>query len=249
MIQYDDLRSQDELIAPCNDTCKFCFLNYANVIGHNYLFRNINPKTIGELIRKVHHQVRKYEKGELIVSEGSEVNKLHIIVKGAVIGEMMDFEGKVLRVEQLSAPEAIGSDFLFGDNRRVPLNFVAKKETKILSLSREIIMELFKQDDTILCNYLNIVANRAQYMSKQIRLLGFQGIKGKLASYLLEIMQEKGSHLFSIPHTQSDLAEIFGVARPSLSRALREMDQEGYIRSRGKSIEILDRARLSELLK
>ncbi len=47
--------------------------------------------------------------------------------------------------------------------------------------------------------------------------------------------------------TQNDLADFFGVARPSVGRALGEMEEEGIIEARGKNIRIIDKKRLAEL--
>jgi CRP-like cAMP-binding protein len=47
--------------------------------------------------------------------------------------------------------------------------------------------------------------------------------------------------------TQTDLADYFGVARPSLSRALKEMEDDRLIEAQGKMIRVLDRKKLVEL--
>ena len=49
--------------------------------------------------------------------------------------------------------------------------------------------------------------------------------------------------------SQLQLAELFGVTRPSLGRAIQEMDREGIIEAHAKEIKILDKKRLSALLK
>ncbi len=52
-----------------------------------------------------------------------------------------------------------------------------------------------------------------------------------------------------IPITQNELSELFGVARPSLSRALREMNDEGLIDANGRSIRLINKEALSALLR
>ncbi len=47
--------------------------------------------------------------------------------------------------------------------------------------------------------------------------------------------------------TQYEIADFFGVARPSVARALGEMEQEGLIAAKGKNIRILNRKKLSAL--
>jgi CRP/FNR family transcriptional regulator, dissimilatory nitrate respiration regulator len=242
-------KNSDDWIEPCNDQCHFCFLNYTDILAENYLFRNLAKKEIGEIIRNVHHQVKKCKKGDVIALEGDSYDQLIIIVKGSVVGEMMDFEGRVLRVEQRSAPETVATAFIFGKNNRLPVTITAMEETRLLLIPREDLVDLFAKNAVALHNFLDIMANRAQFLSRQLKLLGLSSIKGKIAHYLLEQVKKQGSDSIRIMHTQNELSEMFGVARPSIARAIGDMNREGYITSQGKRIEIKNKSKLSGLLK
>lgn len=236
-------------IEPCNSSCSFCFLNYADVLSENYLFRNLTTLEISTIIKKTPHQVRAYKKGSMIALEGSEYNSLMLIVKGLVVGEMIDFDGKVLQVERVKAPETVASAFIFGDKNILPLNLIAAEDVKMLLLQKQALLQLFKGNETIMLNFLNILANTTQKLSKKINLLGMQTIKGRIAYYLLEQVKQQKTDKLTIPNTQNELAEMFGVTRPSLSRAMRELNNENYLIVSGKKIEISDKIRLSNLLK
>jgi hypothetical protein len=43
------------------------------------------------------------------------------------------------------------------------------------------------------------------------------------------------------------MADFFGVARPSIARALGDLEDEGIILSQGKNVSVLDVSRLTEL--
>ncbi|MBP7613468.1 MAG: winged helix-turn-helix domain-containing protein, partial [Paludibacter sp.] len=79
------------------------------------------------------------------------------------------------------------------------------------------------------------------------QLLSIKTIKGKLAHFLLEqvIGNEK---TFTLNRNQTEMADFFGVARPSLARSLSEMVQEGIISINKKEFTILDVKRLRDLL-
>jgi DNA-binding FadR family transcriptional regulator len=47
--------------------------------------------------------------------------------------------------------------------------------------------------------------------------------------------------------TQNELADFFGVARPSVGRAIGALEAAGYIDARGKKIVILDWEGLTDL--
>ncbi len=239
----------NEYIKPCNENCSFCFLNYIDALQTSYIFKDLKPEIIGEIIKKIHHQVKNYQKGEIISYNGDKCNALKIIVKGSVVGEMMDFQGKSLRIEKLKAPDTIASAFLFGENNTYPVDVIAEEETKLLLIPREDLMKLFCEQQIVLKNYLDIISNRTQLLTKKIKLLGLQTIKGKIAHYLLEQVRKEGRTELFIKNSQTELSNMFGVSRPSLARVIRELHNEKIINAVGKHITILDKKALSDFLR
>jgi len=238
-----------DLIKPCNTSCSFCFLNYADLLSNNYLFNDFKPKQVGDIIKNINHKVRTFEKGEIIYHHGDEVNNLILLVKGSVIGEIMGFEGKVLRIEELKAPDSIGSSFIYGNNNTIPFDIVAKTFVKALVISKSDLLKTFMSNEKLLSNYLNILTNSAQCQTKRLKLLGLNTLKGKVAYYILECAEEIKSDIFKLDKTQNDLAELFGVARPSIGRIFKELDDENIIETKGKHISIINKTELQTHLK
>ena len=108
---------------------------------------------------------------------------------------------------------------------------------------------MLQSSKSVLVNFVDIVSSRGQFLSSKIKFLSFTTIKGKLAQYLLDLSGKSGSLRFSLPRSQSQLSELFGVARPSIGRAMSELNHDGIIRTEGKEVTILDPARLTGLLK
>lgn len=239
---------EKKYIKPCNSNCSFCFLNYADILSKNYLFRNMTPDEVGVTIKRVHHQVKSFNKGDLVAGSGEPYNSLYILVYGSVVGEITDFQGNYLRIEELHAPDTIGAAFVFGDNNNLPVNVTAINETKILVIPKEDLLDLFRKNQKVMNNYLDIMANRAQHLSHRIKLLGIQTIKGKIAHYLLDLVKQSDNTDIVLKNTQEQIARMFGVTRPSLGRAIRELHDEGIINAKGKKIKIRDKSALSELL-
>ena len=138
-----------------NSGCSFCFLNYADVLGNNYLFKEVSSEEIGYIIKSVHHQVKQFKPNEIIAHADDPYNSLYIIVKGSVVGEIVDFEGKVLRIEELSAPDTIATAFIFGDNNQLPVTVTALEETRLLAIPRQDLLRLFRTHEKVLHNYRN----------------------------------------------------------------------------------------------
>lgn len=192
------------------------------ILTQNQLFNSINNFELQELFKCIHYGIRRYDKGQLIAMAGDKCNNLMILLSGIVKGEMVDYNGKTIKVEDIEAPRPIAPVFLFGKNTFFPVNITTVKESEILYISRENFVSLMQKDNRILINYLNVMSNRGQFLSDKLRFLSFNTIREKLAHYLLENTKQKGAVSFDPKMSQTALAEMFGVARPSLSRTISE---------------------------
>jgi CRP-like cAMP-binding protein len=73
-------------------------------------------------------------------------------------------------------------------------------------------------------------------------------LKERIARYLFQI--SNGNKQLKLPTTKEELSKIFGVTRPSLSRAFSQLEKEGLIEqlSDGKIV-IKDSESLKKLIK
>lgn len=205
------------------------------------LFAGIKEDEIKKLFSRIVYQVRSYAKGEIIASGGEECRSLQIVFTGNVKGEMIDYSGRVLKIEDIPPPRPLAVAFLFGKNNRFPVTISATEYTELIVLPRNSVVTLMQSSEKFLTNFLNAVSNRAQFISGKLRFLSFKTLKGKIAHYLMELdslQNNNGQVVLNKSH--EELAELFGVARPSLSRALRELHHQGIIEARGRNVRIIN---------
>ena len=177
------------------------------------------------------------------------VKNLCVLIQGSVKGEMVDFTGKVVKIEEMYAPMPIAHAFIFGEKNRFPVDVVALEEVKILFIPKGEVIRLLQGSSVVLANYLNAISNRAHFLSSKLWFFSFRTIREKVAQYLLSLTQESKSDKVMINKSQGELAEFFGVTRPSLARVFSEMEQEGLIRIERKEITIINRNGLVNMLK
>lgn len=220
----------------------------SEILCQSPIFRGISPENLQELFSQIHLQVKSYEKNEIIVEGGEICDRLLIVQKGSVKAEMNDYSGKTIKIEDLVAPQPLATAFLFGQQNRFPVTVSANTEVEMVSIPKTEFVKLLQLNSLILNNYLNTISTRAQFLSQKLKFLSFKTIKQKIAHYLLE---KAGDRLqtVEIQQSQGQLAEMFGVTRPSLARTLGEMSQEGLIETDRRYIKILDKVRMNQLLK
>jgi CRP-like cAMP-binding protein len=219
----------------------------AEILCQSPIFRGISPDGLSELFRQIHFQIKSYQKGELIVNGGEICDRLLIIQQGSVKAEMTDYSGKTIKIEDMTAPWPLATAFLFGRENRFPVTVSATTDVEMVSIPKPEFVKLLQLNAMILNNYLNTISTRAQFLSQKLKFLSFKTIKQKIAHYLLE---KAGDRLqtVEIQQSQGQLAEMFGVTRPSLARALGEMCQDGLIETDRRFIKILDKAKMNQLL-
>jgi CRP-like cAMP-binding protein len=210
------------------------------------LFRGMLLEEVISAISVTPYRIRRFNAGSLISQSGEPVNSFMMVIDGVVKGEMVDFSGRVIKIEDIPASGALASAFIFGSRNRFPVNVVAVSDAKLIIIEKADFLKFLKSNEKILTNFLDIISNRSQFLSEKIKFLNFKTIRGKLAQYILQTAGQDKSEI-KLAMTQNDLAEYFGVTRPSIARVISEMEDEGIISTKGKNIKILDKKRLTEL--
>jgi len=212
------------------------------------VFKGISEMTTEELLKHIHYQVKSYSKNDLVAIAGEQISHLYIILSGSVKGEMIDYSGKTIKIEDIEAPRPLANAFLFGSENKFPVTVSANNNVKILAIPISEFLKLLQMELIILKNYLDSISSRTQFLSQKLHFLNFKTIKEKVAHFLL---QKAGDHLHSIElkSTQQQLADLFGVTRPSLARVLAEMQRERLIVIEKRTVTLLNKQKLNELLR
>lgn len=217
-----------------------------SLLSNAPLFKGLTIGEIEIILSGVPHRSKKFQAGSFISQSGEPVNSLMIVISGIVKGEMVDYSGRVIKIEDIPAPGALAPAFIFGNKNRFPVNVIATSDTELLVIDKPDFLKLLMSNDRILVNFLDMISNRSQFLSEKIKFLNFKTIKGKLAHFILQKAGKDRSSVI-LDMTQNDLADFFGVTRPSVARALGDLEEEGLIVAKGKNIKILDKKGLADL--
>ena len=85
---------------------------------------------------------------------------------------------------------------------------------------------------------LRIISEKALLLNRKVEYLAIKSLRGKICTYLLEQHQRTGMTTFMLPLKRCELADLLNVSRPSLSREMCKMRDEGIIDFHRSSIRI-----------
>ncbi|MDR0892521.1 MAG: Crp/Fnr family transcriptional regulator [Mediterranea sp.] len=223
--------------------------NIAQLLVNNPLFSGITPKQLEVDMETVHYRIRTFHKGEMLARQTEPCNRLMVLLQGSVRGEMVDFSGRLVKVEDIVAPGALAPLFLFGEANRYPVEVTANETVELIELSRDEVLKLLHLNGRFLENYLNMSANYARRLADKLFAASFNTIRQKMAACVLRLSQAQQTDCVRLDRSQQELSEYFGVSRPSLTRELTRMKNEGLLSVDKREVRILQKDMLLQLVR
>jgi CRP-like cAMP-binding protein len=213
-------------------------------LSKSTIFKSLSEDDIKFLLNQVNYYVKSFKDEEFIAFRGDKVDAYMILLEGELVSEMQKLNGKVVKIENLLPYADIAPAFVFGADNSFPIDLYAIKDSKILFIPRQELLKLLQINSKLLENILNSFSNRTQFLSKKLWFSN-KTIEEKLATYILENLDK--NNLWHIKKTITDLANIFGVSRPSLSRVITALIDENILeRVSNSSFKLIDKNSLLE---
>lgn len=184
------------------------------------LFEGVNKYGITEILKNSSYKISSYKKGDIAVFQDSLCKSLLLLCQGTLLAKMTNAEGKEITIEYLAAPEILAPAFVYSSENRFPVTLQAEDDVIICSLHKEKFLRMMETDDVLLRNFLRQISDRSVFLSQKLNEFALQNLSTRVISYL-----QKNSVISNI----QDVAFIMGVARPSLSRILSSMVEDGTL--------------------
>ncbi len=213
------------------------------------LFRGISPAGVEEYLNTVQTGIKTYGKDEILRFQGDLYPDLLMVLSGRISAEIINLDGKKIIIETLAESSALATAILFATENNLPVTLTAMEEVRILEIPRESVIRLLQESRQFLENYLAETGDKLVFLTEKIRLIKFKSLSQKIAGYLLGLSQRQKSDNLRLPYSREQLADLFGVARPSLSRSFSEFHEAGLLSSQGKKVTILDKPSLMKIIK
>jgi CRP-like cAMP-binding protein len=207
------------------------------------LFSGLTEKEIINSFLRINFIEKKFTKDSAVLIQGNKYESLYIILSGDCYGEILDYSGKVVKVEDLQSPCLLAPAVLFAKNNSLPVSIIAKTEIQCLIIEKNNFLKLCLSNERILKNYLELISDKFTFISKKLSFLAFKTIKEKLANYLMSLPQNEDGSV-ELTSSMEELSDFFGVSRPSLSRVFVELVDNKIIEKNNKTIKIIDQNRL-----
>jgi CRP/FNR family cyclic AMP-dependent transcriptional regulator len=176
----------------------------------------------------------------VIFLEGELCAGLFIVQTGHVKIYKASPEGRE-QILAIIGPRDSFNDVAVFDGGPNPASAQAMDAVELFVVERPAMLNLFDRYPKLAQAVVAVLAGRARMLVSMIEDLSLRSVAGRLAKLLLD-QALQGSD--AVPLTRQQMAARLGTIREMVSRALRELEDEGLVRREGREIIITDRAAL-----
>ena len=185
---------------------------------------------------------RSYKKGQLLVYEGDAGDSVFVVIQGLVKVMVSSEEGEEMVLVTLRPFDTFGELSLVDGGPR-SASAEAVEATRVLVITRSILLELLEQHPTLTDALLRSLGSLVRRLTEQTADLVFLDIHGRMAKLLLTLAAERGEEtadgiLLDLNLTQADLAAMVGGSRQSVNQTLRSFESRGYLEIEGRTIRL-----------
>ena len=224
-------------------------MTMAQKLKENRLFRDIAEKEIEEMLLCSKAREREYEAEEYIFRQEQKPSKLFCLVEGRVMIAKDFSSGKRDVLFMIEEGDIFGEMFLFSDTESYWYDAIAQEKVKLVELPWEFFYHFCqnacRHHQLITRNLLEIQSEKNFFMTKKLHLLSGTTLRERIAIWLLEQKAENGR--IALHMKREEMADFLGTTRPSLSRELMKLQQEGIIEAGKNKILIKERAKLEDM--
>ncbi len=183
---------------------------------------------------------RTYQPDEVIFLEGEPCAGLFIVHAGHVKIFKASPEGRE-QILTIIGPRDSFNDVAVFDGGPNPASAQAMDATHVYLIERPTLVSLFDRYPKLAQAVVAVLAARCRMLVGMVEDLSLRSVAGRLAKLLLD---QAAQGQDAVPLTRQQMAARLGTIREMVSRALRELEDEGLVKREGRQIVITDRAAL-----
>lgn len=221
-------------------------------LGSCSLFQGIPSEELPIMLECLKPKVEHYEAKKCIALAGDPFAGVGIVLSGKIALSKENLGGQRILLAVVGEGELFGEMAAFSGGNVWPATAEAQEDSEVMFIPPEVIVGNCQRQcishRLLITNMLGIVSRKALQLNKKVEYLTMNSLREKIGAYLLEMYQRIGSSMFILPMNRDDLADFLHVARPSLSRELGRMRDEGIIEYHRSSIKIKDLEALRRII-
>ena len=188
---------------------------------------------------------KSYPKGSVILFEDDPGDSLFVVREGRVKVVLIGEDGREVILGVLGVGEYFGELSLIDDRPR-SAHVIAMEDSNLLVLRREDFRKRVESSPSVAWSLLTELSRRLRRADDKIGGLVLLDVPGRIARLLLDLAEESGTNAIEKSLTHQTIAQMIGASRETVSRAMKDFQDAGWITVERRRIALADRAALEQ---
>ena len=200
---------------------------------NSQLFRGLDEAEITSLLGSLNAVKRGFQKGEVILSEGSITENIGIVLSGMAVISCNDIWGNTSILGNVAPGSVFAEVYACIPGQPMLVTVSAVEDTSVLFMNVGRVLATCTNacpfHIRLVRNLLTVCAHKSLQLSQRIQHTSSKFIRGRLMSYFSECAKRAGSNSFLIPYNRQQLADYLNVDRSTMCNELSKMQKDGII--------------------
>ena len=188
-------------------------------------------------------RLNRYARGAFLFQAEDKAAGFYYIETGEIRIFKMDEQGRELEVARLGPRDFLGEAIAFVSGC-FPFYAQVVKDSEISFFETHSVFRRIESDPAVARFFIELLAQKCVALSSRVESLGLRTIRQRLIQYLLAQCYGSGHCLVELKIKKGDLAKLLGTISETLSRSLKQMQEDGLIKVEGQKIYVRDCQRL-----
>lgn len=208
------------------------------------LFSCVQAEALDKYFNQETMKIKNFPCGSVICSPDSVQNGVGIVMSGlAQVTSGSQKENALLK--SISTGDLFGIANLYTRESPFPSIIIAKSDCCILTIEEDAFRSYIEQEAPARQAYLSFLSGKILYLNQKIAIFTAGSAEKRLAFFLLE---NASDGIWDAPCSMGNLANLLGIGRASLYRAIDGLSQINLIQKEEKKLSIIDPNKLKAFL-
>jgi CRP-like cAMP-binding protein len=177
----------------------------------------------------------RLKEGEILFTPQEEAPGFYSVLSGEIRVYKMDEQGREVEVVRLGPGGFLGEAIVFV-SQVFTVFAQAVRDSHLLYFDKKEILKEMDSDPDLAKFFIELLAKKCVVLSERIESLELRTVRQRLIQYLLANCSGDKKCLVELKIKKTDLAKILGTISETLSRNLKQMQDEGLIEVKGNNI-------------
>jgi CRP/FNR family transcriptional regulator len=172
---------------------------------------------------------KTFSEGDIILNDNSYIKAIPIVTNGSIRVMRTDEDGREILLYYIKAGESCIMSFLGGLHQDTSkIKAIAEEETEILFIPVDKVSFLIKEFPEWLDYIFRLYHKRFEELLEVVNAVAFKKMDERLINFIKKKCEMTQKQTLFITHEQ--IANELGTARVVVSRLLKQMEENGYVK-------------------